>query len=100
MKSQRNRIELVTGPGEKQKAKSGEAASEDVKVNPALKHTAKGVKYATYATVKVSGFVASRVGKLSKGAADYLAKKVYDPKPGAVAADGSSMKKSATRSGH
>ena len=38
--------------------------------------------------------MASRVGKLSKGAADYLAKKVYDPKP---AADGSSMKKSATR---
>ena len=32
--------------------------------------------YATLATVKVSGFVAKRVGKLSKGVSNYLAKQV------------------------
>ena len=32
--------------------------------------------YATLATVKVSGFVAKRVGNLSKGVSNYLAKQV------------------------
>ena len=69
---------LIEYAGEKQKAKSAQAA-EDVKVNPALKTTAKGVKYATTATVKVSGFVASRVGSLTKRMSDHLAKKMEKP---------------------
>ena len=87
---------LIEYAGERQKAKT-EAASEDVKVNPALKHTATGVKYATKATVKVSGFVASRVGQLSKGMANYLAKKVEKPVVGATGAGGNGMKKSTTK---
>ena len=89
---------LIEYAGEKQKAKS-EAAASDVKVSPALKYTAVGAKYATKATVKVSGFVASRVGKLSKGMADYLAKKVEKPVVGATSgiSGGGSMKKSTTK---
>ena len=64
---------LIEYVGEKQRA--GEAVATDAKVNPALKTTLKGAMYATTATVKVSGFVANRVGKLSKKTADYLAKK-------------------------
>ena len=45
-------------------------------MSPAYKATAKGAMYATLATVKVSGFVAKRVGSLSKGVSNYLAKKV------------------------
>ena len=45
-------------------------------MGPAYKATAKGAMYATLATVKVSGFVAKRVGSLSKGVSNYLAKKV------------------------
>ena len=45
-------------------------------ISPAYKATAKGAMYATLATVKVSGFVAKRVGSLSKGVSNYLAKKV------------------------
>ena len=48
----------------------------DLKVSPAYKATAKGAMYASLATVKVSGFVAKRVGNLSKGVSNYLAKKV------------------------
>ena len=89
---------LIEYAGEKQKAKS-EAAASDVKVSPALKYTAVGAKYATKATVKVSGFVASRVGNLSKGMADYLAKKVEKPVVGATSgiSGGGSMKKSTTK---
>eukprot|EP00096_Caligus_rogercresseyi_P004403 TRINITY_DN1864_c0_g1_i1.p1 TRINITY_DN1864_c0_g1~~TRINITY_DN1864_c0_g1_i1.p1 ORF type:complete len:380 (+),score=118.76 TRINITY_DN1864_c0_g1_i1:139-1278(+) len=43
------------------------------KANPALKVTAKGAKAASSATVKVSGFVANRVSKLSKKLAKHLA---------------------------
>ena len=90
---------LIEYASEKQKAKS-EAAATDVKVSPALKYTATGAKYATKATVKVSGFVASRVGKLSKGMADYLAKKVEKPVVGVTGGSGGgsgSMKKSTTK---
>ena len=45
-------------------------------VSTAYKATAKGAMYATLATVKVSGFVAKRVGNLSKGVSNYLAKQV------------------------
>ena len=48
----------------------------DAKVSPALKTTVTGARYATKATVKVSGFVANRVGQLSKGLSNYLAKKI------------------------
>jgi len=58
-----------------QKAKI-QPAEQDAKVSPALKTTVTGARYATKATVKVSGFVANRVGKLSKGLSNYLAKKI------------------------
>lgn len=67
---------LIDYVGEQQKSASGAAADPDAKVSPAIKHTASGVKYATHATVKVSGFVAKRVGKLTKGLASYLAAEV------------------------
>jgi len=86
---------LIEYAGEKQKARA-EAATEDVKVNPALKTTAKGVKFATKATVKVSGFVANRVGDLSRKTAEYVAKKVEKPVVGATAGAGG-MKKSSTK---
>ena len=47
-----------------------------LQVSSAYKATAKGAMYATLATVKVSGFVAKRVGNLSKGVSNYLAKQV------------------------
>jgi len=91
---------LIEYASEKQKAKS-QPATEDVKVNPALKTTAKGAKYATTATVKVSGFVADRVGNLSRKLADYLAKKAAKPvvsATGAGAGGGSDgVKKSSTK---
>lgn len=69
---------LIEYAGEKQRAKT-EPTAEDAKVSPAYKATAKGAMYATLATVKVSGFVAKRVGSLSKGVSNYLAKKLEDP---------------------
>jgi len=100
---------LIEYAGEKQKAKS-QAATEDVKVSPALKTTAKGVKFATKATVKVSGFVANRVGDLSRKTAEYVAKKVEKPVVGVTgggaagggssgnsSGSGNGMKKSSTK---
>lgn len=66
---------LIEYASEKQKAKI-QPADQDTKINPALKTSVKGAKYATKATVKVSGFVAKRVGKLSKGLSNYLAQKM------------------------
>ena len=43
---------------------------------------------ATNATVKVSGFAAKTVGKISKGASDYLAKKIEPSVSGGVASGG------------
>jgi len=79
---------LIEYEGNRQKEKMGEAADQDTKVNSALKYSIKGVGYATYATVKVSGFVANRVGKLTKNTADYLAKKIEKPISGAVVGSG------------
>jgi len=93
---------LIEYAGEKQKART-EAASEDVKVNPALKTTAKGMKFATKATVRVSGFVANRVGDLSRKTAEYVAKKVEKPVVGVTGAGAGSaatapgMRKSSTK---
>merc|ERR1712061_137946 len=69
---------LIEYAGEKQRAKT-EPTTEDAKVSSAYKATAKGAMYATLATVKVSGFVAKRVGSLSKGVSNYLAKQLEPP---------------------
>jgi len=69
---------LIEYAGEKQRAKT-EPTAEDAKVSTAYKATAKGAMYATLATVKVSGFVAKRVGNLSKGVSNYLAKQLEQP---------------------
>merc|ERR1719266_530991 len=69
---------LIEYAGEKQRAKA-EPTAEDAKVSTAYKATAKGAMYATLATVKVSGFVAKRVGNLSKGVSNYLTKQLEQP---------------------
>lgn len=79
---------LIEYEGNRQKEKMGDAVDQDAKVNSALKYGIKGVGYATYATVKVSGFVANRVGRLTKNTADYLAKKIEKPISGAVIGSG------------
>ncbi len=76
-------IEYV-GEKEKQKAIAKGVPPADVKISPALKTTLQGTKYVTNQTVKVSGFVANRVGKLTKGLADHLASKMEKPVTAAV----------------
>merc|ERR1712228_1004833 len=56
----------------------------------------KGAKFAAKATVKVSGFVADRVGELSKGLARYLAKKMEPSISGAVGSSSGSTTKSSS----
>ena len=57
---------LIEYVSEKQKAKiQDRSPDEDVKVNKAIVTSVKGAKYATNATVKVSGFVSKRVGKVA-----------------------------------
>merc|ERR1712173_560289 len=66
---------------------------EDAKVGKVVKGSVDMAKTATTATVKVSGFVADRVGKLTKSLATYLANKATPSttitwdgnKPGAMA---------------
>jgi len=82
---------LIEYAGEKQRAKT-EPTAEDTKMGPAYKATAKGAMYATLATVKVSGFVAKRVGSLSKGVSNYLAKKLEDPVVNATGGGGGESK--------
>merc|ERR1711956_199733 len=53
--------------------------NEDAKVVSLTKHSVNAAVTATDATVKVSGYVANRVGKLTKRCATYLASKVVDP---------------------
>jgi len=89
---------LIEYEGNRQKEKMGEAANQDTKVSSALKYSIKGVGYATYATVKVSGFVADRVGKLTKNTADYLAKKIEKPISGAVVGSGNGGDSGMTKS--
>merc|ERR1711874_604943 len=50
-------------------------AEEDVKVGKVVKGSVEVAKTASTATVKVSGFVADRVGNLTKSLAAYLANK-------------------------
>jgi len=80
---------LIEYVSEKQKAKiQDRSPDEDVKVNKAIVTSVKGAKFATNATVKVSGFVSKRVGKLSKGLAKYLAKKMEPTVTGATGGKG------------
>jgi len=89
---------LIEYVSEKQKAKiQDRSPDEDVKVNKAIVTSVKGAKFATNATVKVSGFVSKRVGKLSKGLAKYLAKKMEPTVTGATGGIGGG-KSSTTKS--
>jgi len=64
-------IEYVTERGQEKLSK----AEEDAKVGSIARGSVNVAKSATTATVKVSGFVAERVGKLTKSLASYLASK-------------------------
>lgn len=55
------------------------AAAKPCKVGPIARGSVRAAKTATHATVKVSGYVANRVGRLTKSLADYLAAKVDKP---------------------
>merc|ERR1712001_389777 len=81
-------IEYVTDAAEKRLSKS----DEDAKVGALTRHSVKAAVTATDATVKVSGYVADRVGNLTKRMASYLAAKVVDPnKAGGIKKGGSAM---------
>jgi len=73
-------IEYITEESQKRLSK----AEEDAKVGSLTKHSINAAKTATGATVKVSGYVADRVGNLTKKFANYLANKVVDPNSGTV----------------
>ena len=64
-------IEYVTERSQDKLSK----AEEDAKVGKVVRGSVDVAKTATTATVKVSGFVANRVGKLTKSLASYLANK-------------------------
>lgn len=76
-------IEYVT-EGAKERLTQVEA---DKQVGSLTKGGVEAAKTVTGATVKVSGYVANRVGKLTKKMATYLANKVVDPN-NAVATNG------------
>jgi len=81
-------IEYVT---EKSQEKMNKA-EEDAKVGSFTRGSINAAKSATTATVKVSGYVANRVGKLTKSMAGYLASKVEKPVSGVVSASGGDKK--------
>ena len=91
-------IEYV-GEKEKQKAIAKGVPPTEAKVSPALKTTLKATILVTNATVKVSGYVANRVGKLTKSVADHLATKMEKPVTTAVvgAPGGKTTKSSSMR---
>jgi hypothetical protein len=65
---------------------------DDAPVSAVTRHSVNAAVAATDATVKVSGYVADRVGNLTKRMAEYLAAKVVDPNaPGGVKKKSSSM---------
>lgn len=81
-------IEYMTEEAEKRLSKG----DEDAKVGSLTKHSVNAAVTATNATVKVSGYVADRVGKLTKRMATYLANKVVDPNAsGGIQKKGSAM---------
>merc|ERR1712203_1184924 len=73
-------IEYVTDKSQKKLSK----AEEDAKIGSLTKGSISAAKSATTATVKVSGYVANRVGKLTKSMAGYLADKAEKPISGVV----------------
>lgn len=76
--------DLIEYVGEKEKQRTAPVGDQEAKMGAGWKYTAKGAKYATLATVKVSGFVATRVGKLTKGLANQLAAQAQKPITGTV----------------
>merc|ERR1712141_632637 len=81
--------QLIEYATEKQKAKMGQPAEEDSKMNSVLKTTVKGAGYCSKATVQVSGFISDRVGDLTKSIARSLARKMEPAVSGATGAGGS-----------
>ena len=73
-------IEYVTEKGKEKLVQS----EEDVPVSSTMKTTIGAAKTVTNASVKVSGYVADRVGNLTKSLAGYLASKVDKPISGSV----------------
>jgi hypothetical protein len=72
-------IVYVTEKSQEQAAAADGRERADAKVGPLARSSVRAAKTATNATVKVSGYVANRVGKLTKSLADYLAAKVDKP---------------------
>jgi len=85
-------IEYVTEESQKKLSK----AEEDAKIGSLTKGTVSAAKTATTATVKVSGYVANRVGKLTKSMAGYLASKAEKPVGGVVSTAAGGNKKQGT----
>jgi len=83
-------IEYVTEVSQEKLAK----AEEDAKVGSLTRGSINAAKSATTATVKVSGYVANRVGKLTKSMAGYLASKAEKPLSGVVATSDEKRKSS------
>merc|ERR1739838_915153 len=81
-------IEYVTEKSQEKMAR----AEEDVKIRSLTKTSINAAKTATTATVKVSGYVANRVGKLTKSMAGYLASKAEKPLSGVVSTAGGDTK--------
>jgi len=81
-------IEYVTDKSQKKLSK----AEEDAKIGSLTKGSISAAKSATTATVKVSGYVANRVGKLTKSMAGYLAAKAEKPISGVVSTTGGDKK--------
>jgi len=73
-------IEYITEASQARLSK----AEEDAKVGSITRNSINAAKTATGATVKVSGYVADRVGNITKKFASYLANKVVDPNSGAA----------------
>jgi hypothetical protein len=86
-------IEYVSEKSQERLAKG----EEDAKVGSMAKLTVTAAKSTTNATVKVSGFVSNRVGKLTKSLADYLASKVVE-KPSAGGGTAAKVPKQGTMS--
>lgn len=81
-------IEYVTDKSQKKLSK----AEDDAKIGSLTKGSISAAKSATTATVKVSGYVANRVGKLTKSMAGYLAAKAEKPISGVVSTTGGDKK--------
>jgi len=81
-------IEYVTEKSQKKLSK----AEEDAKIGSLTRGSINAAKSATTATVKVSGYVANRVGKLTKSMAGYLASKAEKPLSGVVSTAGGDKK--------